>query len=164
LIVSNLITNEKSGPGRYFVVDDAGLTQAVSAILLAGSDMATTAWERELMTWFAEHDQSVMGPGLIGFDLDEIAWQPERFQEQQGFLIRVIDAAMARHRWESLRAEPALAPEQLRRLRELVQSYRVEYVEPAKRWVWNTPADRIWKCPVHNVYCHGQGCQICNDR
>jgi hypothetical protein len=166
--VANIITNEKSGAAQYLMASDGDLSSMVSVLLLGGSDLAKSAWERELMTWLAEHDQAVLGRGLAGFDLDEIAWDPERYTDQQGYLLRVIDRARAGHRWDVLGParpdDPASRPviQKLEQLRGMVSSYRAEYIEPPKRWTWQTTPDRIEKCPVHDVFSHGQGCQICN--
>lgn len=135
----------------------------LSVLLLSGSALAQSPWEKELITWLAEHDQDVFGLGVVGFDLDEIAWDSQNFAIQKDFFLRIIDLALSRHGWERLTYDPPFVADQLRVLRRLVEIYCQEFVEPSRGWDWKLRPSEFIKCPLHQVYMHSAGCLICND-
>ncbi|MFE2523990.1 hypothetical protein ACFXEL_07125 [Streptomyces sp. NPDC059382] len=50
-----------------------------------------------------------MGRGVVGFDLAELDWgdtPQERAASAKDFLLRVLDLALSRHRWEEPTYEP----------------------------------------------------------
>ena len=161
--MGNLITNNKAPGEPYLKLSNGSTAVLISVLLLSGSDMARDDWERSLVTWLGEHDQSIFGRGVVGFDLDQIAWESGRFAEQQAFVLAIIDRAIERHRWELLDYDPPFVQDQLRVLRSLVEQYQVEFVEGLRQWNWRARPERFEKCPIHQVYMHAYGCAICND-
>lgn len=161
--MGNRITNNKAGDDTGLKMSNGSTSVFISVLLLSGSDLATTLWQRELVCWLAEHDQSIFGRGVVGFDLDEIAWDRETFLEQKAFFLKMIDTALARHRWEALDYDPPFVEGQLKEFRALIENYQLEFVEPNKVWDWNLKKASFSKCPVHQVYLHAEGCAICND-
>ncbi len=154
-------------------MSNGGTTVFLSVLLLAGSDLASNDWQKTLMVWFAEKDQSVIGLGIVGFDLAQIKWDAAAFLEQQSFLIEVIDLALERHCWEHLGYEPG--PDQepwamnyLRQFRILVAAFRPEFIE-ARDWNFYVREINFQKCSKHLVYLHSLNhdprdcCLICND-
>lgn len=135
-------------------------------LLLAGSDLAQSHWEKELITWIGNHDQGIYGLGIVGFDIDQIAWQVSEFEPQKTFLLRVIDTARQRHRWDVLDYDPPYVADHLLEFRKLVSAYNAEMVDSDKNWDWFAEPDphaEFVKCPQHQVYEHVNGCAICND-
>ena len=126
------------------------------------------------MVWLAEKDQSVIGSGIVGFDLAQIKWDAASFLEQQLFLIEVIDSALGRHRWEDLGYEPGPNQDQtwvldyLRQFRALVAAVGAELIE-ARDWDFYVQETNFQKCLKHQVYLHSLNsdplkcCLICND-
>jgi hypothetical protein len=74
--MSNWICNEKAN--NELELSNGATDVLASVLILAGSDIVTTRWEQELVTWISEHDQSVFGSEVVGFDIDRIAWLRER--------------------------------------------------------------------------------------
>jgi hypothetical protein len=104
--VSNTITADHD-PAASDLVMSNGLTSVFSSVLLLnGSDLARAHWEVATVAWLAERDQSTVGLGVVGFDVSNLGWTPVRYAEQKQFLLRTVDAAMARRRWEVLSYEP----------------------------------------------------------
>ncbi|MGW5135640.1 hypothetical protein [Streptomyces sp. NPDC004135] len=71
-----------------------------------------------------EHD----GARAVGFGLGELDWGDSR-QEQAAaakFLLRVLDLALSRHRWDELPYVPSQAEEDLRTYRTMVQDFDPE--------------------------------------
>ena len=161
--MGNRITNKKAGDDTGLKMSNGATAVLISVLLLSGSDLASTQWERELVCWLAERDQSIIGVGVVGFDLDDIAWNRETFLEQKAFFLKMIDTALTRHRWNALDYDPPFVEGQLKQLRTMVENYRLEFVEPGKEWDWWLKADGFDKCPIHQVYLHAEGCAICND-
>jgi hypothetical protein len=106
----------------------------ISVLLLAGSDLAETMWEKGFVTWLAGHDQSIFGLGVVGFDIGEIAWDPDRFAEQKAFVLAVIDTSLRRYRWEILDYDPPYVHLDLATFRILVEKfspYQIMAMKPA---------------------------------
>jgi hypothetical protein len=59
-----------------------GFDVFLSVLQFALSDLATSPWQRALAQWVAWHDQNLVGRGVVGFDLEDIAWDPARFPER----------------------------------------------------------------------------------
>lgn len=159
--MGNLITNKKAD--EWLNLSNGATDVLLSVLLLSGSDLATTEWEKELIIWLAEHDQYLYGRGVVGFDIDEIAWSTQDFDRQKAFFLKTIDLALQRHRWEVLDYDPPYAHEYLVTLRRLVEKYTVEMIVSTKQWDWFVEPEHLSKCPEHNVYIHANGCLICHD-
>jgi hypothetical protein len=121
--MSGLISNRRAGADQQLPIGNGPTAALLSVLLVSGAELAVSNWEQELLAWLGEHDQSVFGSGVVSFDLDEIAWDRERFGEQQGFLLAMIDLALVRFRWERLVEHPAQMSDALRRLRRLVEGF-----------------------------------------
>jgi hypothetical protein len=161
--MSNLITCERADGAPSLQLSNGSMSVLISVLLLAGSDLAESLWERELVVWLAEHDQGIYGGGVVGFDLDEIAWSPGDLAAQRAFLLRVIDLARARHRWDVLDYDPPFVADQLLQLRAMVERYPEAAVAEGRAWQWWGDPPTGERCPRHDVLLHAGGCAICND-
>jgi hypothetical protein len=159
--MGNLITNNKAGD-LDLKLSNGGTSVLLSVLLLSGSDLAETEWEKELVTWLAGRDQNILGLGVVGFDIAEFAWSKADFPAQKAFLLKMIDLALTKHRWDALDYDPPYAQDYLRDFRKLVEAYLAEYVEQ-KEWDWWLKPEEFAKCPKHLVFMHEEGCTICND-
>ena len=69
LVMGNTITSS-CVPGAAPLHLSNGLTSVLFDVLaLAGTDHAATAWEKALIYWLVQHDQSRIGLGVVGFDV-----------------------------------------------------------------------------------------------
>ena len=135
-------------------------------LVTAGCDLATTPWERALVYWLVQHDQSRLGLGIVGFDVEEMGWTHESFESERRFVTTLVDSALRRHGWDRLPFSPAeehLFPalEQFRKL-VLELPSNVAGSVSNQTWVPGELPDR-GLCDVHRVYLHETGCIICND-
>lgn len=105
--MGNIISADKLGDPSHLRMSNGSMTVLATALLLAGSDLAKSPWEIDLVRFLAERDQDVFGLGMVGFDLADIAWTRDGFAEQKCFLLEMIDLAQRRHRWETLSYDPA---------------------------------------------------------
>ncbi|MBX7222539.1 MAG: hypothetical protein K1Y36_21510 [Blastocatellia bacterium] len=159
--MGNIFSNDKAGCDM--ALSNGATIVLLSTLILSGSDLAQTEWEQELVTWLAEHDQTIYGLGVVGFDLDEIAWNPADFEQEKAFLLALTDLALRRHRWEVLDYDPPFALCYLTDFRKLVECYTAEMVEGPKAWDWFQPPETLSKCPLHQVFVHANGCLLCHD-
>jgi hypothetical protein len=144
-----------------------GLTATLLNLLaIAGCERAASEWERALVYWIVEHDQSCIGGGFAGFAVDDLGWTKEDFHNERRFVLAIIEAAMSPRGWE--RMPYTLTPdgnlimrESLLRLHEMV-SMLTAATEPGAKWTPSRqPIHGI--CDVHGVYLHEHGCIVCNN-
>lgn len=164
--VSNLITNSRA-PDSGSLKMSNGLTSVLFDVLvLAGSDLAITLWEKSLVYWLAQHDQSRIGSGCAGFDIQQMGWTRDAFDVQQRFVLAMIDTALARGGWERLPFSPKeeIVIDALRRFHQLVAGFSVDLISslPETAWIPTGEQPEV-QCQVHRVYLHETGCILCND-
>ena len=138
----------------------------VDVLVLSGSHLASTEYERDLVVFIASADQNVYGIGTVGFDLREMPWSPEHFEPQRSFLLKSVEAAMARTGWDRLSYQPNedWLFESLQSFEGLIRLMSVHDVDPSAREKWladNSRSDQL--CHKHNALTHSGGCVICND-
>jgi hypothetical protein len=163
--MSNFIMSDKHDSSDSVTMSD-GLTSVVIAVLvLSGSDLAQTDWEKELVVWLAEKDQGIYGLGVVGFDIAEMGWTRDGFEAEKQFVLRMIEAATANHRWEALDYQPHVewVLDRLGQFRSLIEHFSVGMIEGERKWAGERPLASE-KCGKHGVYLHAEGCVICNDQ
>ena len=79
--MANLITAEALGDREFIQLSNGSTSVLLSTLLLAGSDLA-------------EKNQNVFGIGMVGFDLGDIGWERESFDEEKAFVLRAIDLSV----------------------------------------------------------------------
>jgi hypothetical protein len=103
--------------------------------------------------------------GVIGFDIDDIAWTKANFEAEQAFVLNVMDEAGNETNWDVLAYQPNIKPKLLI-FRELVEAYQKSFVE-SEEWGGTSffkNGDEFQVCPIHKIYKHksSKGCRICN--
>jgi cob(I)alamin adenosyltransferase len=91
-------------------------------VAAAAGPAAQARWEHELVTWL----ERCAASGNASFDVSDIAWTPEHFERQRGFLLEAIRAATA-----ASHHARALA-----RWAELIEGHPRESVQVGRRWQW----------------------------
>ncbi|MEL5953744.1 hypothetical protein AADR41_02915 [Streptomyces sp. CLV115] len=162
--------NTFHGGGRTLSLSNGGTAVFVDVLVLAVSDLADSAWEYRFATLLALQDQGVMGRGAVGFDLEDIDWgrSPGEQAAAKGFVLRVLDLALRRHRWDELGYEPPFAEEYLRQYREMVEAF--DPADAGLRNGGNPPFPgpeeaAMASCVRHRLLCvpeYGEACVFCN--
>src|ERR1700753_3386193 len=98
-------------------LSNGGTDVFFDVLTLAGCDLAGTAWEQNLVLFFADCHR--VGVGTAGFDLSEIPWTAD-WRAERAFLLRVIDTAVGRHGWGRLSYDPPYAARSLADYRAMV--------------------------------------------
>jgi hypothetical protein len=141
----------------------------VDVLMLAVSDLAESVWEYRFATLLILQDQSAVGRGVVGFDLEEIDWgsSPGEQAAAKDFVLRVIDLALRRHRWDELGYEPPFAEGFLRQYREMVEAFAPSVAErQSGRFPFPGPEEAAMaSCVRHRVLCapaYWDACVFCN--
>lgn len=109
-----------------------------------------------------------MGRGAVGFDLEDIDWGRLAHQrtEAKDFVLRVIDLALRRHRWDELDHEPPYAQDYLRRYREMVDAFDPAAARPRNGAFPGPDEAAVASCVRHRVLSslpHWEGCVFCGE-
>ncbi|MBJ6762827.1 hypothetical protein JGU66_18845 [Myxococcaceae bacterium JPH2] len=162
------ITNDLAPGAPYVHASNGTLATFFDVLTLAATARARTKWELQLALWLAESDQTILGLGMVGFDVSALGWTLEAFDAQKRFLLEVIDAAMAREGWERLPFQLDDATgvlTLLRQVREMVEQFPREAIPTpqVKTWRWHEGLPEYGRCELHHVYLHAAGCILCNE-
>jgi hypothetical protein len=121
-----VFSNRRLGPSaELFVSDDVALTM-LRETAAAARPFAEARWEVELVLWL-DSRADVRSQIL---DVSDIAWTPEHFEAQRGFVVQAIQRA-------ARCGEHALAFDRWRRL---VDGHPADAVQAGRRWQWGYPA------------------------
>ncbi len=172
--MGNTIGSDPLTPDYKCVHMSNGLTDVFfNVLVLSGSALAQSVEQKQLIVWLAEHDQSRVGRGTVGFDLCDMPWDPATFAEDKGFLIQAISAAKERLGWEKLDYQPnedILFP-CLDLFAELLSGMDASKIQPEalKEWLAAAePDDPVLcgfpRCSKHQILFTVFGCHICNDQ
>lgn len=140
----------------------------LAMLILSGSALAATEAERDLIVFFAWHDQYWRGRGNVDFCINEMPWDPALFDGQRAFLDRVIEGALARTGWEKVDGwtpDVEVYAGLLERFGTMLRQLAPEDLKPLSDDDWEPPADPIL-CPVHDVLAYDfyddPTCLICH--
>lgn len=162
------------GKNGSFHLQNSATDTFLAVLILSGSALAETDWEKATVVWLAAHDQSIIGRGVVGFPINEMGWTRESFDSQKQFVLRMIDGAMLEPQWDAIGFEPELAAAvaqwllpTLAQFRGLVEEFTVGDVEEnpdpgiSRDWIAEE-CHGYPQCPKHGVYLHHSGCILCN--
>jgi hypothetical protein len=99
-----VFSNQRLGAGAEMIVSDDVAVELLRATAAQARPFATARWEHELVAWLEL--RADLGPA---FDVGDIAWTPDHFEAQRGFLLEAMSRAavtsahgMAFERWRRL--------------------------------------------------------------
>ena len=123
--MSNTITNIRFNESDYLKLSNGATDVLIDVLLLSGSSLAQTRWQKELIVFLSLNDQQIKGLGCVGFDIYELGWKVDNFEGQKRFILKVIDDALRKMNWEMLNYEPKeeLILSNLRRFREMIINF-----------------------------------------
>jgi hypothetical protein len=122
-----VFSNRRLGPGAELLVSREVAAELVREVAAAAGAEAEARWERELVAWlerWASSDQT-------SFDVSDIAWTPEHFEPQRGFLAGAVRRAAA----GSQHARTLV------RWGSMIEAHPRESVQVGRRWQW--PAGQV---------------------
>lgn len=144
----------------------------ISVLGLSGSAIATEDYQKDLILFLLEKDQSAVGIGTIYFDITEMPWIKEYFNLQKSFMLQVINRTKSKIDWHLLDYTPNdMIIDSLDKFQNMFENLSIEDVDLEKinTWLLDTLNKRkSWiqkypKCEKHGVFKTFYGCHICND-
>jgi len=166
--MSNIITNVRVSEKDYLQMSNSTTDVFIDVLIISGSFIAQTHWQKELIVFLSLNDQEIKGLGCVGFDIYELGWKVDIFEDQKSFLLNVIDSALKKMNWEVLNYEPneELIFTNLKRFREMIINYSIKFVEYEDALKWNNDFKTLEfkKCDKHKVYMHPYGCKLCHSQ
>ncbi|MBE1442966.1 hypothetical protein [Paenibacillus sp. OAS669] len=170
--------NYVSLPDQHSSLEDLHMSNGLTSVflemlVLSGSLMAVSNREKEFIIWLAQRDQSIVGIGTVGFSLEEMPWLIHDFNRMKLFMLKTIEGAINKTKWEVLDYEPneEMVVRCLHHFKELIKAFSVDHVLESHYWEWselddNDPIPAIPEghpmCPTHSIYLSCHGCLICN--
>jgi len=152
-----------------------GLTSVfIEVLAISGSILAETDREKEIIIWLAQQDQSVVGIGTVGFDIDEMPWTTEHFDREKEFMIRAVSGAIEGLGWERLSYEPnkEMVIRCLEQFKLMIKAFDKSHVNEKSYLEWSeieegdeypTIPPGYPKCEKHGIYLSCHGCILCNN-
>ncbi|MFF8693215.1 hypothetical protein ACF08W_13505 [Streptomyces sp. NPDC015144] len=164
--------NTFHGGGRTLSMSNGSTDVFVDVLMLAVTELAETVWEYRFAALLAFQDQGAVGRGVVGFDLEEIDWgdSPGERGAAKDFVLRVLDLALRRHRWDELDYDPPYAEGFLRQYREMVEAFDPATARatpsPRRPLSFPGPGEAVMaSCVRHRVLCapaYWDSCVFCN--
>ena len=151
-------------------MSNGGTDVFINVLALSGAVLARTESEKRFMVYLSEKDQTV-GRGCVGFNIIEMPWDRETFEEDKRFMIKVINGAKNRIGWEKLNYSPnkTFVLYYLDIFEKLISRMTVEEIreDSLNNWLFEAEAtDPIHcnfpRCKIHGIFLTCFGCQICN--
>lgn len=174
--MGNTISMPKNQRG---IVDSISMSNGLTSVLIevlviSGSIIAESNRERELIIWLAQRDQSVVGIGTVGFDIDEMPWTLDHFISEKEFLVRTITAATRGMGWDRLSYKPRKdwVIDKLDHFKTMIDAFNRQFISMNHYFEWSkideddenpTIPYGYPKCEKHLVYLSCHGCILCNN-
>jgi len=117
-----VFSNHRLGPSAELLVSPGAAAELLGEVARAAQPAAQARWEHELVSWLERCAASAQG----AVDVSDIAWTPDHFERQRGFLIEAIRRAEAGS--QHVRA--------LGRWCQMIEAHPREFVQVGRRWQW----------------------------
>ena len=124
-------------------------------ILIEGSLLAQSNWEKRLMVYLAEKNQKLVGLGVVGINLTELEWKKSTFTEQKDFLKEIVNSSMKNKSYNKyhFRLDDKLAKQKLSEILNLIEKLKLEDISDSKFRYFFEPPNVIDKiCSKHKTY------------
>ena len=153
-------------------MSNGGTSVFINILCLSGGRLAETESQKRFMVFLAEKYQNVCGIGTVGFDIVDMPWDKDSFDEDKAFMLRVIESARQKLGWETLGYETneEFVAEYLDTFQKLIERMTAEDIIEESLTEWLSEADEndptrcgFPKCKIHDAYISIHGCQVCID-
>ena len=86
------------GDKEYFRLSNAASDEMIHALVAAGSALAETEREKQLIVWLGVQHTDICGMGNVGFDIVEMPWTKDGFESSggTGSVIRLMKSLLYR--------------------------------------------------------------------
>lgn len=125
-------------------------------LLIEGSALSVTEWEKRLMTWIAEKNQNLVGLGLVGVDVCNLAWTESEFDLQKKFLLKIISLTLMKKSWNKYGFQliDEIGLRKIGELREMIHELSFDQVNTQGLTFYYEPPslNKLELCEEHQVY------------
>jgi len=105
--MANVITLNGNTPVSEYLHMSNGLTAVfIDAFGLSGSRLVASDMEKRLIVWVLEKNQSAVGIGTVGFEICDMPWEVDYFEDNRKFILSVLESMKSRLGWETLDYSP----------------------------------------------------------
>lgn len=124
----------------YLKMSNGATAMFLETLVLSGSRIAKTSKEKELIIWFSEHDQDILGIGTAGFSLSEIPFDYVNFDKEKDFLLKVINGVNQHLGWNTLDYLPnqEILDELIKTFREMLLLFDINLIDKLTYYNWKT--------------------------
>ena len=155
-------------------ISNGWTTVLYSTLLISGSRLAKTHWEKLTMIWLAEHDQNHVGGGMVGIDLEDMHWSTSEFESQKEFVVAIAQNAIDEKSWTKLNYDTneETLTELLKLWIDVFSNAKIDDIVPVDDFNWYNkpkPSEIDIKCPIHHIFLNQLGntekdcCYLCNN-
>ena len=172
--MSNTFSLNNEAPQEQWLNMSNGATDTfLDLMVLAGSFLAETDAEKELIVWLSEHDQNYVGDGAVGFELTEMPWQTAEFESQKQFLMKAADMAENGGFTEKLsyQLDMEYMKPYFSKFRDIVMKMSADMVDEESHTEWLAAADSddpvrngFPHCEHHGILLSTFGCRLCGKK
>lgn len=170
--MANLISHNSKNIS--FSINNSWTSVLYSTLLISGSETANSQWEKYFMIWLAEHDQGIVGQGMVGIDFDDIYWSEDDFENQQSFVVNIAKNAIEKQLWRNLdyQTDEDTLTELLNNWIDLFQQASKDDINTIDDFKWYVKPgldDLDRKCAVHGIFLNKLGetekacCYLCDE-
>jgi hypothetical protein len=117
-----VFSNHRLGPGAELLVSREVAAALLREVAATAGPAAQARWEHELVTWLERWAAS----SQTSMDVSDIAWTPDHFERQRGFLVDAIQRA----------AQGSPNARALARWAGFIEAHPRESVQVGRRWQW----------------------------
>ena len=174
--MSNMICfsfgSDKNAMKDNLNMSNGGTSVFINVLCLSGGRLAQTQSQKRFMVFLAEKNQSVCGIGTVGFDIVDMPWDRDSFDEDKEFMLRVIEGARRKLGWETLGYEPneEFVAQYLNMFQKVTERMTANDIIEGTLTEWLSQADETDpvkcgypKCKKHDAYICVHVCQVCTD-
>lgn len=169
--MANCLSNISKGISSS--ISNSWTSVLYSTLLLSGSGLARTDWEKLFLIWLAQHDQNHVGLGMVSIDFNNINWIPSEFKEQREFVVAIAQEAINKKSWVKLdyETDEVELTKLLRLWIDIISKATIDDIILSSDFNWyNKPnlSHLNRKCIIHNIYLNQLGltksdcCYLCN--
>ena len=147
-------------------------TPLYSGILIEGSKIAKSVWEKRLMIFIAEKNQNVIGSGIVGIELTELEWDKSNFKSQRDFLLEIVQQSRINKTYNKyiFTLQEKIGEMKLLEIEDLIASLKIEEIKESKfKYYIEPPKSKFDLCDKHKVYINylseerKDNCLICSN-
>jgi hypothetical protein len=124
--VGNLIYNSKTSSS--FKLSTITTDLVYKSLVIEGSKIAKSKWEKDIILWLSERNQNLLGSGMVGFDVMDMGWKSKDCEDQKKFLFSIVDNSINNETWNNFNyvSESNIVKDKLKEFKNLLFGINVD--------------------------------------